>query len=409
MAYPFHLLSHCLYHCADKHEFNRHFSEYYACISKPLMRRIKRRLSIRGYRGDLNVATEDLWQKIFTEHYRSIFINLPESAERIQELAGSLTLTSRGEVFSRQVLDWERQVVGCASQAMAFFNHPDAENDAHRLEQQAREINDLRSTLRDQGYRLLTWLLPHTQAHIENESAEDDASSETDDDSGVANDDPMEDIGDNAAYSRYRTALKRRVAELNEIMCTEGETAADAAAGCEGGARFGVNTLEVLDQLSRILIPAMPMLYRLAGNRVTDYLRHVENDPIHNPLEQHANGDTDDDTEESLVNRIGGESKEPASSNFWKDMRTLLRQPVVAAWEALQQPGLTEKQRQRAQANLDRCKRYYDLNLDILWLKLEEEYSEEKIGSHLGLTRDQVRYREEKIRLLLQPYRDLMY
>lgn len=403
-AYPFRLLSHCLYHCADKHEFNRYFSEYYECISKLLMRRIKQRLSTCGYRGDLNAVTADLCRDIFDEYYQSIFTNLPKSAERIQELAGSLKLTSRGELFSRQVLDWEQQIVDWTRVVMNFLNHPVTESDVN-LGLQAREINHLRPALRDQGYGLLTWLLPNSQAHTENESAGDDVSPDIDDDSDVVDNGSMEDIDSNGAHSRYHNAFKQRVAELNEIMCTEGETVADTVAGCEGGARFGVNTFEILDHLSKTLIPVIPTLYWLANNRVTDYLRRTAKDPIHNQFEQSASTDLGDDTDESLVDRMGDESKERAELDLWNDVRALLRQPAVEAGAELQQPGLTDKQRQRAQAKLQRCEHHYNLNLAVLELILEG-HSEEAIGSHLGFTRDQVRGRKKEIRQLLESLRD---
>jgi len=405
--YPLRLLSHCLYHYADRNEFNRYFNEYHECISKRLLPYIKGRLFMYGYRGDLDTAAADLWQDIFDEHYQSIFINRPKSAQRIQELTGSLKLTSRGELFSRQVSIWRKEVVDWVRTAMTFLNSPiTPENDTYHLGQQAQEINHLRFPLRDQGHELLLWLLPYGCTHVEEESIEDDTSLTVAD--NTVSSESIERVDDRDMQDRYHITLKQRIAEISEIVEAEGELAADMAAGCEGGAKFGIAAIETLDQMPRTLIPVMSALYWLTNNRVKDYMRRVAKDPINNQLEESLHNDDDaNEPDESFINRIPAESKE-SEKFLWNDVQVLLQKPIFEARAALQQTGLTNKQLRTAEAKLLQCEERYRLNLDVLGFALEG-YSEEAIASQLSLTRDQVRGRKKEIRQLLESLRDLRH
>lgn len=360
-----------------------------------------------GYRGDLDTAAADLWQDIFDEHYQSIFINRPKSAQRIQELTGSLKLTSRGELFSRQVSIWRKEVVDWVRTAMTFLNSPiTSENDTYHLGQQAQEINHLRFPLRDQGHELLLWLLPYGCTHVEEESIEDDTSLTVAD--NTASGESIERVDDRDMQDRYHITLKQRIAEISEIVEAEGELAADMAAGCEGGAKFGIAAIETLDQMPRTLIPVMSALYWLTNNRVKDYMRRVAKDPINNQLEESLHNDDDaNEPDESFINRIPAESKE-SEKFLWNDVQVLLQKPIFEARAALQQTGLTNKQLRTAEAKLLQCEERYRLNLDVLGFALEG-YSEEAIASQLSLTRDQVRGRKKEIRQLLESLRDLRH
>ncbi|SEQ37250.1 hypothetical protein [Nitrosomonas ureae] len=406
-SYPLRLLSECLNCCTDKNKFNRYFNEYYEELSPPLLRSIQSRLRMHGFRGDLEATTKELWGNIFFEHYQSIFMKRPQAAQRILELSGSLKFSSRGELFSRQINTWKNEIVNRTYNMTSFLSNLNfSENDAYDLEQQAQKSNRTLLSYKTQGYELLAGILSHGSANPEEVFVDEGVFLEADSD--ATNSDSAENVDKQESQDSHNKALKSRIAELRKMIEAEGEAAADAVVGCEGGARFSLAVAEILDQLSRILIPVMPTLYWLMGKRVSDHMRKAAKDPIDNRGDQTS---SDINDEENPDEKILTERKdEDRAAEFSKKLLKLDYQKLLEGQDAqniLRRPDITEEERKPAQKELDRCKKNSKLNLEILELKLEE-YSQEEIALDVGLTRDQVRGRLKEIRQLLEPLEKLL-
>lgn len=406
-SYPLRLLSECLRCCKDTNKFNLYFKEYYEELSPPLLRSIKIKLRLHGFRGDLEAATEELWGSIFYEHYQSIFMKRPQAAERILELTSSLKLSSRGELFNRQIIAWKKEIMAETHNIMSFLSDLKfSENDEYGLEQQAQHSNHTLLSYREQGYELLTKLLLHSPANSESEFLEENAFLEVDND--ATNFDSTDNVDEQELSCNSRKALKNRIAELKKIIEDEGESAADAGVGCEGGARFSVAVAEILDQLSRMLIPVMPALYWLMGKRVIDHTRKVAKEPI----DDRENCDFYDiDGKENIDEKksieCGDKDKAEDINNMLFEIDYIKLLEGQSAQNILRKPNITEEERKMAQKELARCKQYSGLYLNVLQGKLKG-HSQEEIALDLDLTRDQVRSRLKEIRQLLEPLEELL-
>ncbi len=402
-SYPLFLLNETLSN--RDNEFNRHFTDYYVALSKLMMGHVKSQLFIQRFNGDLKTTTEELWAGISQEHYFSIFKKRPDSAEHLQALIQTLEPPLNGDLFKWNTEKWVEGLTGRIRKAMVFLGQSGVSDD-EILEQRAIEINNDLNETRQQGYEFLAQLLRYDNNHQESTESDEDPSVYE-----ISNDVDIEDLkeGNNTheADKRHRNALKQQITLLKKIIETEGEAAADQKLGFTGSAKFCINLNEILTQIPKILIPTTPMLNWLTNNRVRDFMRRFDKDPLGDFAEAVQKNDDDTNKRDEFSTDDSFIKNEQEKWGFWEDVQSALQQPVLKARAYLQRSELTRKQYHQAQTRLQRCEEQYIMHMAIFEYRANG-YSQEAIGPKLGLTRDQVRYRIKEMRNLLKDLKDMI-
>jgi hypothetical protein len=426
----------------DEREVTYRYTEYYKWLvgdfdrdpPSPglLLRYVERLLKQDGRLSeDAGMVAEELIQDCMTQHFAHITSERRIAAVQIHEKVPKLKLAYRGDLFQPQIKNWGKDMRNWTNDAMEFGS--DGCEPANQCHQEAEQINRRWYPLRADGERLLKWLNGSTATRRDGEPSDDDESA-----SFGNTESEFQDSPDQKVEEQARRTLKKLLGELSRLLEEEGPGEADQRAGCAGGARFAVDTGEIIDASSKVRIPMIGLLFWKAGRKVRDYFKSrdarlgasisssgaegrsdAEGDEfgqIHDVAESatarthtlHAvttndDSELDDNTFDLAKSRAKMLQQEII---LWCDVERLLYAPVREAEQkyATAQTADAEKKLKQQHA-------LFELNLAVfgVWVecasKTHEGASQQDIADWLGTTRDKVRTRMAHITKLLAPLR----
>lgn len=321
------------------------FTAYYNIVANYLLCYIRRKLgSSKAHLAD--EFLHDIMLKIFL----IIKDERPQAAEQIQVLITNIQSSNQGVMFEKRTEKWGLEVNEWAEKSMSFpydYSHIKSPT----LDNEAKQINEFLNPLKLEGSSIVTWL-------------------ETN---------------------------KKNTEEDIVIITID----------------------EIIELLPNIRIPLKTLLYMMARNKVIDHWRKKS---TQNETALQDNGDDGDENSHTSIDKGNefiyqewlrqGMTNDPSGyhdkqQEIQQAIDFCLQTPIRDATEKLQQ-ATTKQQKRRCEDRLETLYSDY-IEQEVILQMMKERYDEKNrytqndIAEKLGLTRNQVVYRQDQIKALLTP------
>lgn len=244
----------------DPDKFNRYYDEFRDVIKNPLYNHIRN--EARSYpQLDIDLLYDITVVDKFLRRLRD---QRPEKAKLIWELTPNLfPPPKRGDKYADDTRQWAEEVHGWTTKEMTFCEAESV------CETELKKLNKEMEPLRLRGDDLLDWIGWEDQRNTMNSDAQGCLDSEEDGDESA--------IGLNPSSAELRRrGIARRVKVVAKLLSYQGISAADAEIGMEQGARFAVDTDEIIRAMPIIEFPREPFLRKIGANTVKDAIKEFK-------------------------------------------------------------------------------------------------------------------------------------
>lgn len=419
----------------SKAESDRHFTVYYQAVHNLLVKNISKWIWESNQYHDIDVKN-DLIQGVFERFLVQVQKNALASAQ-IHDQIKKINWQGGGIFHNGLISKWKSEAGAWAAELTDFCTKKCHVNTGVHCQEEAELTEREFRGLEMRGYRLvdkniIQWncLWPDER---EQESEEIQPACKKDARNGYSNNllnefeqPACSDAGsgieemksdprnlDNAKEPQIRTLIQRlrRSAQDTDPMQL------DNSLGQPGATEFVLNVGDTLDTLRSLRLPMNYRLFAIARNSVRDSDRYArrwkkaswDGTEVDDADEEALSIDREVNArllESSTTPYLAEENlilseKEQRLQKIW----TQLRQGVERA-EAVLAKATNVAERNSAQTRLAKERRYFNEYAEILGLIFySERTTQEQLAESLGLTRDQIRYRIDKIYKTLQPLR----
>jgi hypothetical protein len=317
-------------------------------------------------------------------------INRKEINDQLKKETPKLNLDSRNELnLSRDIRSWKEEILIWVGQIMNF--NPEFNNiTAEEVTLQAKKLNDTLLPIHEKGLNLLSWCYPDTLKEQE--------------------------ISDLDTFKNLKNQFDNLFTKISEQKKKEDKSGIEVELGAKGVVDFIESLNIILTDAPLLKIVFKKYLKYIVRTEFINYLRirnkrnecsideYESNGLIFNSIDSKYARVVEDNKGIDPMRQIIN-SEEPTDLNEFEELIfSLLYKPVKEA-EAVFKESKTSQQRQRALKKIEKEEKLYDELCLIIEYQKKDKYTQESIAEEIGLTRDQVRGRLEKIQQLLDPLR----